>query len=62
MSSWEDKLSEEDKAILERHRKVYPKLLAAQPRMSDKEFMALTEVSDEDYEKGVILPVTMGPS
>ena len=55
---WEEKLSPEDRAILEKHRKVYPALIAAKPRMSDKEFMALTEASAEQYKKGIILPGT----
>jgi hypothetical protein len=55
---WEDKLSPEDRAILEEHRKVYPALIAAKPHMSDEEFMALTEASDEQYKKGIILPGT----
>ena len=53
---FEDSLSPEDRARWEDFRKNYWKKLAERPEMSDEEFMAETEASDEEYEMGVTLP------
>ena len=41
--------------FLERFRRA----LAERPEVSDEEFMAETEVSDEQYALGLVLPVTL---
>lgn len=38
-------------------RERFARALAERPEMSDEEFMAETEVSDEEYATGFVLPV-----
>jgi hypothetical protein len=49
-------LSSEDQKLLEEFRKKYALSMKERPFMSDEEFMAKTEVSDEEYAIGLILP------
>lgn len=46
---------EQQKRVDERHRR-FKRNLQMRPVVSDKDFMAETEVSDEDYKKGLTLP------
>lgn len=47
---------DEDRRGEEFHER-FRKALAERPEMSDKDFMAETEVSDEQYALGLVLPV-----
>lgn len=49
-------LSPEDQKLLEEFRKKYAQARKERQHMSDEEFMAETEVSDEQYAMGVVLP------
>ena len=49
-------LSPADQQKLEEFMKRYREALRKQPTMSDEEFMAETEVSDEQYAIGLVLP------
>jgi hypothetical protein len=46
------KLTKEQKEFMERYRRE----LALRPEVSDEEFMAETEVSEQEYQKGLTLP------
>lgn len=50
-------LSPLEQQKLEELLKRYHEALKKQPTMSDEEFMAETEVSDEEYAMGLVLPV-----
>jgi hypothetical protein len=54
MSNWSDK----DKELYRRSKLDFKQILAMKPRMSDKEFMEKTEVSDEQYSLGLVLPTS----
>ena len=49
-------LSPAEKEQLEERMKRFRKALKEMPTLSDEEFMAETEVSDEQYALGLILP------
>jgi len=46
---------EQQKRADERHRK-FKEALKKRPEVSDEEFLAETEVSDEDYKRGMTFP------
>lgn len=49
-------LSPQDQKLLEEFRKKYAQARKERQHMSDEEFMAETEVSDEQYAIGLVLP------
>jgi hypothetical protein len=49
-------LSPEDQKMLEEFKKKFDQAMKERPLMSDEEFMAETEVSDEQYAIGLVLP------
>jgi hypothetical protein len=53
---WSDSLSPEEQKQREEFRKRFLKALKKRPLISDEEFMAETEVSDEQYAMGLVLP------
>jgi hypothetical protein len=53
---WSDSLSPEEQKQREEFRKRFRKALKKRPLISDEEFMAETEVSDEQYAMGLVLP------
>jgi hypothetical protein len=55
-------LSPADQQKLEEFMKRYHEALKERPTMSDEEFMAETEVSDEEYAMGLVLPVVASDS
>jgi hypothetical protein len=55
-----DRFSAEEKTRLEEFSKRYREALKKRPEVSDEEFMAETEVSDEQYAMGLVLPGIAG--
>ena len=55
-----DRLSADEKTRLEEFSKRYREALKKRPEISDEEFMAETEVSDEQYAMGLVLPGIAG--
>jgi hypothetical protein len=57
---WSDSLSPEEQKQRGEFRKRFSKALKKRPLISDEEFMAETEVSDEQYAMGLVLPGIAG--
>ena len=55
--NWNDSLSPEEKQqLLADFKKRFDQAMKYRPHISDQEFMAETEVSDEQYAIGLVLP------